>query len=214
MARLEAIRHTIGTPTHHQPPSHSSQPQPLTLQTMRLLLDEKFDEKLTPITTQMTAMEQSFNELSLNLNNKVSTLREDVAQEITGVKARMEEVERHLDAVMGGATQGPGKQAMGEDIWKKITNLEAQIAGFKHGTEQDKTAVIGGVGGPGGEKEARDWVDKIMGDLQCAPQRDMYFKGDSFKDLLFLNFVLKKIGTPQLLISRNICQSFMTTKFG
>ena len=158
---------------------------------MRLLLDEKLDEKLTPITTQMTALEQSFNELSLNLNNKVSTLREDVGHEITGVKARMEEVERNLDAVMGGATQGPGKQAVGEDIWKKITNLEAQIAGFKHGTEQDKTAVIGGVGGPGGEKEARDWVDKIMGDLQCSP-REMYFKGDSFKDLLFLKFRSKE----------------------
>ena len=74
---------------------------------------------------------------------------------------------------------------------KKIARLEAKLETMKHETEQDKTAVMGGLQGFGGEKEARAWVDEILWELYCPRRKDTYFKGGEFKDMLFLKFTSK-----------------------
>jgi hypothetical protein len=78
-------------------------------------------------------------------------------------------------------------------LTQKLNDIEKELADMKNMgkplmEEDGGIMVVGGVGTDGDENEAMAWISRHIKSFQIGAPEDVYFKGDTFKGLLFCKF--------------------------
>ena len=75
-----------------------------------------------------------------------------------------------------------------ETLYAKIRDLEAQIAKINDGEGHICKVVFGGLGEIGGAEAAEKWLKDTMKEHGLPAAQDIYFKGDTFRGMLWAKF--------------------------
>ena len=124
-----------------------------------------------------------------SLQADVGSMKKDASATTTEWTAWRKGVESKIAAAQFKDTD----EEVAPKLTQKLNDIEKELADMKSMgkplmEEDGGIMVVGGVGTDGDENEAMAWISRHIKSFQIGAPEDIYFKGDTFKGLLFCKF--------------------------
>ena len=184
-------------------------------------------KKMDNVEAKVDGVESKVDGMSAKVDNAVQAATKasedvkDIEMKVGGLQTKMNAMEAWRSDIEEKVAAAEFKDPL-QDVSeteakmnKKLKDIEADIAkmkgpmanNFSDQKDNDgmaRTAVFGGFGGDGGGQREIDWLTTKLKEMNMDPAETPYFKGDTFKGLLFAKFRDAEMATKAIdMINKN-----------
>ena len=151
---------------------------------MEALLERVFDKKMGGLMKSVDEIKREMEEMkarSVGRKEWVEGREEDQKKMKSVVEEVVKEKMKDLEGEGGG-----------EEVRKRIQDMEERLSGMSMGRKGGKVAIFGGLTECDDEKEAEGWIKEKLGPLLSAEIEEVFIKGENFKGIVFVKFMCPK----------------------
>ena len=145
------------------------------------------------VETKIEAYQNDMNEVKQNLKKLEVKITENEFKEHGVKKEEWVAWRTGVEEQIAATEFKDPMEELAPDMKQKLYDIEKELANMRsttkpHTDNQVVTMVVGGVGTTGDEDEAVNWIESQIKSLKISVPDDVYFKGETFKGMLFCKF--------------------------